>query len=118
MGAAFLLEGFAGVGPVERMGHGRVVVGDELTNLGLEFEHRGEACATQAFSVEDAEEDLDLVEPRTMFGQVDEADAVVDVREKFSPRLHRFEDAANVFFPREPCTSHFWATHLTKLSEI
>ena len=32
-GAAFLLEGFAGVGPVEGMGHGRVVVDDERSDL-------------------------------------------------------------------------------------
>jgi hypothetical protein len=51
MGAASLLEGFAGVGPVEGMGHGRVVVGDELSELGFEFGHRGEIPAAQAFSV-------------------------------------------------------------------
>ena len=79
MGAASLLEGFAGVGPVEGMGHGRVVVDDERSDLGLEFGHRGEVPAAQAFSLDDAEEDLDLVEPRAVFGQVDEADPVAGV---------------------------------------
>ena len=102
MGAAFLLEGFAGVGPVEGMCHGRVVVGDELSDLGFECGHRGEVPAAEAFSLEDAEEDLDLVEPRAVFGQVDEADPVADVREELAPCRHGFEDAAKVFFPENP----------------
>ena len=99
MGAASLLEGLSGVGPVEGVGHGRVVVGDELAELGLEVGHRGEVAAAEALSMDDAEKDLDLVEPRAVFGQVDEADAVADVREELAPGGHRFEDAANVFFP-------------------
>ena len=117
MGAASLLEGLAGVGPVEGVGHGRVVVDDELSELGLEVGHRGEVVAAQALSSGDAEEDLDLVEPRAVFGQVNEADAVANVREELAPSRHRFEDAANVFFPRESCTPHSSATHLTRLSE-
>ena len=84
------------------MGHGRVVVGNELSELGLEVGHRGEVAAADALSLLNAEEDLDLVEPRAVFGQVDEADAVSDVREELAPRRHRFEDAANVFFPENP----------------
>lgn len=98
MRATFLLEGSAGVGPVEGMGHGLIVTSDEFTNLGFEFGHRCEAGPTQAFSVEDAEEDLDLVEPRTVFGKVDEADPVVDLREKLTARFHGLENPANVFF--------------------
>ena len=40
MEAGFLLEEFAGVGPFERVGHGGVVVGDELAELGFQFGHR------------------------------------------------------------------------------
>ena len=79
MGAASLLERLPGVGPVEGVGHSRVVVGDELSELGLEVGHRGEVAAAEALSVGDAEKDLDLVKPRAVFGQVDEADAVTDV---------------------------------------
>lgn len=79
VGAAAFLEGFAGVGPVEGVGHRGVVVGDELSELGLEFWHRGEVAATQAFALQDAEEDFDLIEPGTVFRQVDEADAVAGV---------------------------------------
>ena len=91
MGAAALWEGLAGVGPVEGVGHGRVVVGNELSELGLEVGHRGEVAAAQALSVGDAEKDLDLVKPRAVFGQVHEADAVVDVREELAPCRQRLE---------------------------
>jgi len=67
MGAASLLERLSGVGPVEGVGHGRVVVGDELSELGLEVGHRGEVAAAQALSMDDAEKDFDLVEPRAIF---------------------------------------------------
>jgi hypothetical protein len=50
MGAAFLLEGFAGVGPVEGMGHGFVVVDDERSDLGLEFGHRGEGARQRSLT--------------------------------------------------------------------
>ena len=63
MRAACLLEGLAGVGPVERVGHRSVVVNNELSELRFEVGHRGEVAAAQAFSLDDPEKDLDLVEP-------------------------------------------------------
>ena len=80
VGAAVFLQGPAGVGPIERMGHGEVVIRQELTELGFQFQHRGEATATQTFSLDDAENDFDLVEPRTVFWQINEADAVAGPR--------------------------------------
>jgi hypothetical protein len=62
MGATSLLEGFPSVGPVEGVGHGRVVVGDELSELGLEDGHRGEVAATEALSLDDAEKDFVTVQ--------------------------------------------------------
>ena len=70
------MEGLAGVGPVEGVGHRDVVIRDELPEFGLQFKHRGEVAPSQVLAVEDAEADFDLVEPRTVFRQVDEADAV------------------------------------------
>jgi hypothetical protein len=57
-GATHFLKGLAGVGPVEGMRHGRVLVSDELSDLGLKFGHRGKVAAAQTFSLEDAEEIL------------------------------------------------------------
>lgn len=86
--AAFFLERLAGVGPVEWMGHGRVVVGDELADFRLQVVDRGKAGSAQRFAVQDAEEDLDLVEPRAVFRQEHEADTVGRVREEFAARVH------------------------------
>src|SRR4051812_33013715 len=116
-GAPRLLKRLAGVGPVEPMGHRRVVVIDELSESRFEVGHRGEAAAAQAFPVDDAEDDLDLVEPRAVLGQVDEADPVADVREELATRRHRSQDAANVFFPRGSSISHRSATHSARPSE-
>ena len=63
MGAVAFLERLARVSPIEGVGHGRVVVDDELSELGFEGGHRGKVAAAQALSLEDAEEDFDLVEP-------------------------------------------------------
>ena len=75
------------MGPVEGVGHGRVVVGNEPSGLGLEVGDRGGVTAAQALSWGDAEGDLDLVKPRAVFGQVDEA--VADVREELAPSRQR-----------------------------
>ena len=66
VGATAFLEGLAGVGPVEGVGHRGVVVGDELSELGLEFGHRREVAPAQALALQDAEEDFDLIEPGTV----------------------------------------------------
>ena len=85
MRAASLLERFAGVGPVEGVRHCCVVVGDELSDLGLKSGHRSEVSASQTFSLEDAEKDLDLVEPRAVFGKKHEPNAVAWIRQKCTP---------------------------------
>ena len=99
MRSAVFLQRFSGVGPVERVRHRGVVVGDELSELRFQFGHRFEVAAAQTFSLEDAEEDFDLVQPRAVFRQVDEADAVRCVREEFAAVGQGLQDAAGVFFP-------------------
>lgn len=95
-----LLQGFAGVGPVKGVGNRGIIVLDKLSDFRLQFGHRGEVAPTQAFAMQDTEEDFDLVEPRTVFGQIDEADAVARVREELTPAAHRFQDALGAFFQR------------------
>lgn len=79
MESASLLEGFAGICPVEGMCHGRIVIVDKLSELGLEVDHRGEVAAAEALSLLNAEEDFDLVEPRAVFRQINEADPVTGI---------------------------------------
>ena len=69
-------EGLAGVRPIERVGHGFVVVGDEGAEFGVEVRHGGEVAAADDFSHDDPKHRFDLVEPRAVFGQVYEANAV------------------------------------------
>ena len=64
---AFLFKRFPSVGPVERMCHCRVVVGNELPDLSLQIVDRLEVSTTQTFALNDAENDLNLIEPGTMF---------------------------------------------------
>ena len=76
------LQGFAGVSPVEGMGHGRVVVIQESAQLIFEVLEGGEVSASDDFSHDDAEDRLDLVEPGTVLGEVHKADAMRALREK------------------------------------
>jgi len=76
---AFLLEWFAVVGPIERVSHCGVVISNELPDPRLQIGNRFEASTTQTFALNDAKDDLDLIEPRTVLGQVDEADAMCDI---------------------------------------
>ena len=92
-------ERLAGVGPVEGMGHRSVVVVDEVSELIVEFWHRGEAAAAQAFAMDDAEDDLNLIEPRTVFREVREPNAMARIGEKFAAAGWRLQDACHFFFP-------------------
>lgn len=74
--AALLLHRLAGVGPGEGVGHRGVVVVHEFPQLRFQVCHRREVSASQELPVDDPEHDLDLVEPRTVLRQVDEADPV------------------------------------------
>ena len=78
-GPFFFLHGFSRVGPSEGVGHRCVVVGDEFSDLQFERRHTGEVSAPQKLSMNDTENDLDLIEPRTVFWKVDETDPMSDV---------------------------------------
>ncbi len=63
--------------PIEWLGHRLVVVGHEFSELRFEIGHGCEISTAYQFSVDDTEDHLDLIEPRTMLGEVDKADAMV-----------------------------------------
>ena len=88
LGAADFCDGSSGIGPCEGVSHRRVVVGHELPESQLQGGHRCEACSPQAFSVDDSEDHLDLIEPRTVFGCINEVDAVADIRQERFPCRH------------------------------
>src|SRR5215213_11527362 len=68
-------EWLASHGPLERLAEGAVEVGDESLDAGLQILPGGEAGAPQQLAHEDGEPDLDLIEPRSMFGREVKADA-------------------------------------------
>lgn len=69
---------------MEWVGHRVIVVHDEVPQLVVQFRHRGEAATTQAFAMDDSEDNLDLVEPGTVFRQVDEPNAMAGMGEKLT----------------------------------
>ena len=97
--STLFLHGLSGVCPSERVGHCGIVIADEFPQLRLQICYRCEVAAAQELPVDNPKDDLDLVEPRTMLRQVDEADPVLEIRQELPTRRHRFEDAAVVFFP-------------------
>ena len=78
--AALLLHRLASVGPGEGVGHRDVVIVHEFPQLRFQVRHRREVSAAQELPVDDPEHNLNLVEPRTVLREVDEADSVGGVR--------------------------------------
>ena len=76
------------VSPRERVSHRGVVVRDELPELRFKVGHRDKISATQTLSLDDAEYDLNLIEPRAVFRKVDKANSMSEVREELPSRDH------------------------------
>src|SRR5207248_8070429 len=78
----------------ERLGHRAIVIGDEGAYLGAQIVARGERAALEQLAHEDAQPDLDLVEPGAVLGRVVEHDAVAGVAQERRPRVAMGQDAA------------------------
>ena len=78
------VHGLTGVGPVERVRHRVVVVLDELPQLRLKVTHRGEVAAADRFAIDHSEHRFNLVQPRTVFGRIDKADAMLLRRQELT----------------------------------
>src|SRR5947208_6928637 len=96
--AAYFLDRLSGVGPCEGMGHRGIVICHELSKLRFQVGHREKMSAPQKLSMNDPENDLNLIEPRTVFRKVHKSDSMLEVRQERLSRGHGFEDAADVFF--------------------
>lgn len=81
-GSTAFLQWLAGVGPVEGVGHRAVVIGHELAELRFKVSHRGEVSPAQALSMNDTEDDFNLIEPRAVFWKEDKPDSMADVRQE------------------------------------
>src|SRR5215472_6818772 len=77
------------VGPLEWLGHGAIEVVDEGEHLVLQIFDRAEVAAPQELAHQDAQPDLDLVQPRRVLGCVVEHDGVAGVAQKRRARGSR-----------------------------
>jgi hypothetical protein len=97
-GSFFFLHGFFRVDPGEWVGHRGVVVGHEFSELRFEVGYRSEVSTPQKLSMNDTEDDLDLIEPRTVFWKIDETDPMSDVRQERLSRGQDFRIPRSLFF--------------------
>jgi len=96
----WLVQGFAGVGPLKGMGHCLVVVSQKVLQLGFQIRHRGEVSPANHLPHDDSKDGFDLVQPRTVFGQEHKADAMRRIRQERTP-THLIVQHAGLplFFP-------------------
>ena len=91
---------FAGIGPFERLGHGLVEVLHELDQRLAQLVGGLETAALQQASGQDAEPNLDLIEPGGVLWGVDEADAMTGIGQESGPAGHGLEDAVFLLDPQ------------------
>ena len=66
----------------------------------LQVRHGGEVAAAEQLADQDAQPELDLVEPRAVLGRVVEDDAVAGVAQERRPGGHGLEEAGLLLTPR------------------
>src|SRR4051812_40852842 len=79
------LEGASRVRPLEWPGEHLVEVIDKRQQFRAQVLHRRETAATDDLAHNDPKHDLDLIEPRTVFGGVHEPDAMVLLQQERVP---------------------------------
>ena len=77
-----------------------IVVGNKSLDTLAQLRDGDPTGASEQAANQDREPDLNLVQPGTVPGRVDQANAMGRVREKGGPRLHRGQMAAFAFNPQ------------------
>ena len=85
------------VSPMKSSVGGAIVVRNKGQDAGAQLLHRAATESGKQTTNEDREPDLNLVEPGTVSGSVDEANAMAEVAEKGGPRTHAGKMAAFAF---------------------
>ena len=67
----------AGVGPLERLGHGPIEVVDEIQDPLFQVVHRSKTSPFEQAPHQDTKPQLDLIQPGSMLGGVDKANRMV-----------------------------------------
>src|SRR5438876_12331158 len=94
MGCRSDLERASGVSPLEGLGKHLVGVVDKGQEFSAEILDGGEVAATDDLAHDDAEDDLDLIEPGRVLGGIHEANAMLQVSEQLLPSLQRRQHPA------------------------
>src|SRR5262249_30247176 len=92
------LQRAASVGPAKRFGQRLVEIVDEVNDALSQGCQRWKISTLQDAPYQDAEPDLDLVQPRRVLRRVDEAKAMLQVREKRLAAGHRFQHSGLPLF--------------------
>ena len=93
-------ESLALIGPAKRLCHSTVEILDKGQHFSLEIGDRGKSAALEQLAGENAEPNLNLVHPGSVFGRIVKDDAMGRVGEKSSAGLHRSENAGFTFDPQ------------------
>ena len=81
------------VSPVHGFGNCLVEILHESLEFLDQVELGTEAASSHHATIDDAENDFDLVEPRTVFREVHKTDAMARIGKKRSARGHRLQNA-------------------------
>jgi hypothetical protein len=82
------------VGPLEWFGHSTVVVLNELQHLVLKSLDGGKRCTREQLARQDAQPDLDLVQPGAVPGCLVEDDAMGAIAQESRPAVAVFQHTA------------------------
>ena len=86
--AAEVARGWPFIFPLEGLTHSLVKVLDELQNSLLELLNRGKAAPLEQTTHQNTEPTFNLIEPGSVLGDIDKANPMRRVRQKFSPSRH------------------------------
>ena len=100
IGARRLLDGFAGICPGKWMGHRVIVVSEEAAEFLLQICYGSEVAPAHDLPHDDSKHSLNLVQPRTVLGQIHEPDVMGRITQKSASCRLRFENVRFAFFFR------------------
>lgn len=90
-------EGLTFKGPLEWLRQSRVKIVNESKELPVQVIHGAEAATLEKASRQNAEPELDLIEPRAMFGGEDETNPMGYIGQESGSGLHRLKDSCFPF---------------------
>jgi len=94
------MERLAEKGPLKRLGHGAIEVGDELQHLPTEVVDGGKVAPSEQLADQDVQPKLDLVQPGRVFGRVVEDDLMRWIGQEGDSRRHSFKMPHLSLMPR------------------